>query len=346
MSEYHIVWRLIIVTIRIGKVSLWHVHAWDYIKQAQEHEDTVMAAVWDEDAERGQEAAERLNVPFYASLEEMLAQDNIDAVIVDAPTRLHEDVITAAAKAGKHIFTEKVIASTLKEVNTIISDVQDNGVKMTVSLPRLNDGYTLTIQDVLNQGLLGKVTYVRVRLSHNGAIANWLPEHFYHLEDCQGGALIDLGCHPMYLTNLFLGQEVTGVNANFGYVTGKEVEDNAVATLFTDSGAIGVVEAGFVNSHSPFAIEVHGTEGTLLYGTPEEKLLIRTNVGSEQQKEWTEIPLLDRRESAFSQWVSHIQNDTIASENLQTATQLTRLMEAANLSAKEGRKISLKDLQG
>lgn len=334
------------MTIRIGKVSLWHVHAWDYIKQAQEHEDTVMAAVWDEDAERGQEAAERLNVPFYASLEEMLAQDNIDAVIVDAPTRLHEDVITAAAKAGKHIFTEKVIASTLKEVHTIISDVQDNGVKMTVSLPRLNDGYTLTIQDVLNQGLLGKVTYVRVRLSHNGAIANWLPEHFYHLEDCQGGALIDLGCHPMYLTNLFLGQEVTGVNANFGYVTGKEVEDNAVATLFTDSGAIGVVEAGFVNSHSPFAIEVHGTEGTLLYGTPEEKLLIRTNVGSEQQKEWTEIPLLDRRESAFSQWVSHIQNDTIASENLQTATQLTRLMEAANLSAKEGRKISLKDLQG
>lgn len=334
------------MTIRIGKISLWHVHAWDYIKQAQEHEDTVIAAVWDEDAERGQEAAERLNVPFYASLEDMLAQDNIDAVIVDAPTRLHEDVITAAAKAGKHIFTEKVIASTIKEVNTIISDVQDNGVKMTVSLPRLNDGYTLTIQDVLNQGLLGKVTYVRVRLSHNGAIANWLPEHFYDLKDCQGGALIDLGCHPMYLTNLFLGQEVTGVNANFGYVTGKEVEDNAVATLFTDSGAIGVVEAGFVNSHSPFAIEVHGTEGTLLYGTPEDKLLIRTNVGSDQQKEWTEIPLLDRRESAFSQWVSHIQNDTVATENLQTAAQLTRLMEAANLSAKEGRKISLKELQG
>lgn len=334
------------MTIRIGKISLWHVHAWDYIKQAQEHEDTVIAAVWDEKAERGQEAAERLNVPFYASLEDMLAQDNIDAVIVDAPTRLHEDVITAAAKAGKHIFTEKVIASTIKEVNTIISDVQDNGVKMTVSLPRLNDGYTLTIQDILKQGLLGKVTYVRVRLSHNGAIGNWLPEHFYHLEDCQGGALIDLGCHPMYLTNLFLGQEVTGVNANFGYVTGKEVEDNAVATLFTDSGAIGVVEAGFVNSHSPFAIEVHGTEGTLLYGTPEDKLLIRTNVGSDQQKEWTEIPLLDRRESAFSQWVSHIQNDTMATENLQTATQLTRLMEAANLSAKEGRKISLKELKG
>lgn len=334
------------MTIRIGKISLWHVHAWDYIKQAQEHEDTEIAAVWDDNVQRGQEAAERLNVPYFSSLEEMLAQKDIDAVIVDAPTRDHKDVITAAAKAGKHIFTEKVIASTVKEVNAILAEVREQGVKMTVSLPRLNDGYTLTIQDVLQQGLLGNVTYVRVRLSHNGAIADWLPQHFYNLEECQGGAMIDLGCHPMYLTRLFLGQEVTGVSANFGYVTGKEVEDNAVATLFTDSGAIGVVEAGFVNSHSPFTIEVHGTEGTLLYGTPDDRLLIRTNAGTEAVKEWTELPLLEKRESAFSQWVSHIQNDSLAAENLQIAAELTRLMEAANTSAKEGRRISLSDLQG
>ncbi|WP_418041527.1 Gfo/Idh/MocA family protein [Paenibacillus xylanilyticus] len=334
------------MTIRIGKISLWHVHAWDYIKQVQEHEDTEIAAVWDDNVQRGQEAAERLNVPYFSSLEEMLAQKDIDAVIVDAPTRDHQDVITAAARAGKHIFTEKVIASTVKEVNTILAEVREQGVKMTVSLPRLNDGYTLTIQDVLQQGLLGKVTYVRVRLSHNGAIADWLPQHFYNLEECQGGAMIDLGCHPMYLTRLFLGQEVTGVSANFGYVTGKEVEDNAVATLFTDSGAIGVVEAGFVNSHSPFTIEVHGTEGTLLYGTPDGRLLIRTNAGTEAVKEWTELPLLEKRESAFSQWVSHIQNDSLAAENLQIAAELTRLMEAANTSSKEGRRISLSDLQG
>ncbi|WP_336779898.1 Gfo/Idh/MocA family oxidoreductase [Paenibacillus illinoisensis] len=333
------------MTIRIGKISLWHVHAWDYIKQVQEHEDTEIAAVWDDNVQRGQEAAERLNVPYFSSLEEMLAQKDIDAVIVDAPTRDHQDVITAAARAGKHIFTEKVIASTVKEVNAILAEVREQGVKMTVSLPRLNDGYTLTIQDVLQQGLLGKVTYVRVRLSHNGAIADWLPQHFYNLEECQGGAMIDLGCHPMYLTRLFLGQEVTGVSANFGYVTGKEVEDNAVATLFTDSGAIGVVEAGFVNSYSPFTIEVHGTEGTLLYGTPDDRLLIRTNAGTEAVKEWTELPLLEKRESAFSQWVSHIQHDSLAAENLQIAAELTRLMEAANTSAKEGRRISLSDLQ-
>lgn len=332
------------MSIRIGKISFWHVHAWDYTKQAQEHDDTVIAAVWDENPERGKKAADSLNVPFYDSLDDMLAQKDIDAVIVDAPTNMHKEVIVAAAKAGKHIFTEKVIASTLTEVNEIISEVANSGVKLTVSLPRLNDGYTLSIQDILSQGLLGEITYVRVRLSHNGAIAGWLPEHFYSLEQCGGGALIDLGCHPMYLTKLFLGQEVTGVSANFGYVTGKEVEDNAVATLYTDSGAIGVVEAGFVNSHSPFTIEVHGTEGTLLYGTPEEKLLLRTNKAVDKGNDWTETQLYNKRESAFHQWVGHIQNDTLAVENVQIAVELTKLMEAANRSAKEGRVISLAEL--
>ncbi|MEK3965585.1 Gfo/Idh/MocA family oxidoreductase [Paenibacillus sp. FSL R7-0048] len=324
------------MTIRIGKLSYWHVHAWDYTKQAQEHEDTVLAAVWDENVERGNKAAESLNIPFFESLDDLLAQEDIDAVIVDAPTNMHRDVIVAAAKAGKHIFTEKVIAPTLKEVNAIIAEVNENKVKLTVSLPRLNDGYTLTIQEILSQELLGKITYVRVRLSHNGATESWLPNHFFSLEQCGGGALIDLGCHPMYLAKLFLDQDVTGVSANFGYVTGKEVEDNAVVTLFTDSGAIGVVEAGFVNSHSPFTIEVHGTEGTLLYGTPENKLLLRTNKSTDKEEGWKEVALQSNRESAFHQWVDHIQNNTLATQNVEMAVELTRLMEAANRSAKEG----------
>ncbi|WP_339168585.1 Gfo/Idh/MocA family oxidoreductase [Paenibacillus sp. FSL H7-0943] len=324
------------MTIRIGKLSYWHVHAWDYTKQAQEHEDTVLAAVWDENVERGNKAAESLNIPFFESLDDLLAQEDIDAVIVDAPTNMHRDVIMAAAKAGKHIFTEKVIAPTLKEVNAIIAEVNENKVKLTVSLPRLNDGYTLTIQEILSQELLGKITYVRVRLSHNGATESWLPDHFFSLEQCGGGALIDLGCHPMYLAKLFLDQDVTGVSANFGYVTGKEVEDNAVVTLFTDSGAIGVVEAGFVNSHSPFTIEVHGTEGTLLYGTPENKLLLRTNKSTDKEEGWKEVALQSNRESAFHQWVDHIQNNILATQNVEMAVELTRLMEAANRSAKEG----------
>ncbi|WP_054955554.1 Gfo/Idh/MocA family protein [Paenibacillus dakarensis] len=333
------------MSIRIGKISYWHVHAWDYTKQAQEHKDTDIVAVWDEDPVRGKKAAEQLQVPFFENLDDMLALEDLDAVIVDAPTNRHREVMVAAAKAGKHIFTEKVVAPTLAETNEIVSEVEKQGVKLTVSLPRLNDGYTLAVQNVLKQGLLGRITYVRVRLSHGGAIAGWLPGHFYNLEQCGGGALIDLGCHPMYLTRLFLGEDITGVSACFSYVTGKEVEDNAVATLHTASEAIGVVEAGFVNSHSPFTIEVHGTEGTLLFGTPEEKLLLKTNLLEGSNSEWTEVPLHDHRESAFHQWVHHILNDTTADENIAMAVELSRLMEAANRSAAEGRIVKLDELK-
>ncbi|MGG3279336.1 Gfo/Idh/MocA family protein [Paenibacillus solani] len=332
--------------IRIGKISYWHVHAWDYTKQAQEHPDTQIVAVWDENPERGREAAEKQGVTFYESLDEMLKSDEIDGVIVDAPTSMHREVMLKAAAAGKHIFTEKVIAATLQEVNDIIRAVDENQVKLTVSLPRLNDGYTLAIRKVLEEGLLGTVTLVRVRLSHNGATAGWLPEHFYSLEECRGGALIDLGCHPMYLTRLFLGEEAVDVHANFGYITGKEVEDNAVATLSTASGAVGVVEAGFVNSFSPFTIEIHGTDGTILYGTPDDKLLIRTTKKEEYSNKWVELPVPANRASAFEQWVTHIQQGTLAEENIAYAVELTKLMEASNRSAKEHRAVRLDELQG
>ena len=326
--------------IRIGMISYWHVHAEDYTRQVLEHPDTEIAAVWDELPDRGREKAEKYGVPFLSDLGELLAKEDIDAVVVDAPTNVHRDVMVQAARAGKHIFTEKVIAPTLSEVNEILEEVRKAGVKLTVSLPRLYDAYTPTIRKVVEDGTLGKLTLARARLSHNGATAGWLPEHFFSKEQCGGGALIDLGCHPMYLVRTLLGLP-DSVSAVYGHVTGKEVEDNATAVLSYENGAIGIVEAGFVNSHSPFSIELHGTDGTLLYGFPEEKILVRSNrLGDD----WQEIKPGDRLPWAFDQWVSHIQEGTVATENVEIATDLTKLMEASNRSVAEGRPIRLTEL--
>ena len=125
--------------------------------------------------------------------------------------------------------------------------------------------------------------------------------------------MIDLGCHPMYLSSLFLGMPES-VTASYGYVTGREVEDNAVVTLNYANGSIGIAESSFVNRFSPFTIEIHGTEGSLFYGGPEGHLLIRSSRlsdGGQDWQDWTtripqDLPL------AFSQWVKHIQQETIA----------------------------------
>ncbi|OCT11635.1 oxidoreductase [Paenibacillus pectinilyticus] len=336
--------------MKVAMLSFWHVHAGDYAKQVDEHPDTEIVAVWDEIAERGQREAEKRGVTFYASLDELLANQDIEAVVVDTPTNLHRDVMIAAAQAGKHIFTEKVIAPTLREVNEILAAVEKAGITLTVSLPRLNSVSTLAIQEIVEKELLGQITLVRTRLSHNGGISTtanpngWLPQHFYNAEQCGGGALIDLGCHPMYLNRLLLGLPVA-VSASYGYVTGREVEDNAVSLLQYENGALGIVEAGFVNAFSPFVIEVHGTAGSVLYSEHDGRILLRTSKLEGAADQWQAYEsLAEAKPTAFDQWVAHIQNGTKATENIGLAVDLTKLMEASNLSVSSKSQVRLDSL--
>lgn len=157
--------------LKVALLSFWHVHALDYEKDANQHPGTQVTAIWDEDPARGSKEAENRGIPFYENLDELLADDEIDGIIVTTPTHLHRDVMVAAAKAGKHIFTEKVVAATNKECDEIMDAVREAGVVMTVSLPRLNASYTLAIRNILEQGILGKLTLVRTRLSHNGGLS-------------------------------------------------------------------------------------------------------------------------------------------------------------------------------
>jgi 1,5-anhydro-D-fructose reductase (1,5-anhydro-D-mannitol-forming) len=316
--------------IRAALLSFWHVHARDYARQASEHPDVELAAAWDEDPERGRAESDKLGLAFCADLHAVLARDDIDTVIVAAPTSMHRDVLVAAARAGKHIFTEKVLAPTVSECDEILAAVADADVVLTVSLPRLYDGYTNAIRQLIDDRRLGELTLVRVRLSHGGALGQaWLPARFFDPAEAVGGALIDLGCHPMYLARLFLGGLPATVSASYGRLTGREVEDNAVAVLTYPNGALGVVEAGFVNRCSPFTIEVHGTDGSLLYGTPEPRLLFRDQASDA----WVELPVPSPSPSPFAQLVRHIQEETRATENVGISVDLTRLMVAANRSA-------------
>jgi 1,5-anhydro-D-fructose reductase (1,5-anhydro-D-mannitol-forming) len=318
------------VPLRLAILSFWHVHARDYVRQANEHPGTEITAVWDEDAVRGRAWADDLGARFHPDLGGLLARDDVDAVVVTCPTTAHRQVITAAAAAGKHIFTEKVLAPTPAECAEITAAAEKSGVALMLALPRLYEGYTTAIREVLADGALGRLTLVRVRLAHGGSVGeDWLPEHFYDPAATAGGALIDLGCHPMYLARLFLGRMPETVTASFGHVTERAVEDNAVAVLRCADGALGVVEASFTAPASPFSIELHGTEGSLVYGMPEPRLLLGT-AGT-----WRELPVPPRTGTPFDLFVRHVADGTRDEENLALGLDLTRLTAAATRGSRE-----------
>lgn len=355
--------------IRVAMLSFWHVHGKDYARAAEEHAETEIAAVWDEDPERGQAEADRRDVPFFARLDELLAQPAIDGVIVDTPTNMHHEVMIAAARAGKHIFTEKVIAATLREAEEIVAAVQQAGVAFVVSMRRLTDPATVAIRELIAGGVLGELTLVRVRDSHSGALRSkerpdgWLPAQFFNPEQAQGGALIDL-CHPVYLARTFLGRP-EGVSAILGHMTGRAVDDNAALLLRYPSGAIGIAETAYVAQYSPFSIEVHGTQGSVIYSEtgigemvarfrsgatstasdaaagPDGKLHIRSVnvIGAERQWLMREVPAAPP--PAFDQWVAHIQRGTRADENIVIGLDLTAIVEAATRSAHTGQMVLL-----
>jgi 1,5-anhydro-D-fructose reductase (1,5-anhydro-D-mannitol-forming) len=327
--------------IRLAILGFWHVHAKDYAAEAQVNPRTEIVAAWDEDAARGEARAQELGAQFHSDLAELLARPDVDGVIVTTRTSAHPEVIVAAAEAGKHIYTEKVLALAPADAQRIVDVMARAGVKLTVSLPRLSHGYTLAIRELLASGELGEVTQVRCRLSHDGAIGRrWLPGQFFDPDEAGGGALVDLGCHPLYLTRLFLGGMPESVSAEYGRVTGHAVDDNAAAVLRHRTGALGIAETGFVNAYSPFTIEVHGTTGSLLYGTPEPRLLLcSTNRGSAEA--WTELPIPDSGPTPFESWVSNILEDTESVENVALALDLTILVDAANRSALTGTAVRL-----
>jgi predicted dehydrogenase len=324
--------------LSIAVLGLWHVHATDYAREVREHPGTSLAAVWDPDAERGRAGAEQLGVDFIADLDELLARDDIDGVTVTTATNEHHDVLTRAARAGKHIFTEKLLAPTVAEAEDIVRIADEAGVVVVVSLPRLAEATTLAIIDMIASGRLGTITYSRVRMAHNGWLHDWLPERFADPVAAIGGALTDLGCHPMYLTQRFLGATPSGVSATYTHVTDRAVEDNAVVTVSYPTGAIGVAEASFVTTPGAFALEVRGTEGSALYGFGGEKLLVKGD--HFDQESWQEYELPASAPAPFAEWIDGIRTGTRADANLAAAIELTRLVGAANEAAASGTTVS------
>ena len=327
--------------LRIAMLSGWHVHACGYANTINSFPDAAVTAVWDEEPERGRAWAKDLGVPFEADLQAAVSRADVDAVAVNAPTNRHPEVMCAAANAGKHIFTEKVMALTVKECDAISEAVRKAGVKFCISMPQRTRPTTLFAKQVADEKLIGDVTLLRVRGAHNGASADWLPPHFYDPIACGGGAMMDLGAHPMYTARWILGKPAR-ISSTFNFVTGHAVEDNAVCTIEFANKALAVVETGFVSTHSPGCLELHGTEGALLIGGPDGGVRIRSNRIESTVTGWiapTDLP--KALPAPIRQFVSGIVEGTEIHFGLEDATQLTELMEAAYISHRERRQIEL-----
>ncbi|MEG1426859.1 MAG: Gfo/Idh/MocA family oxidoreductase [Oscillospiraceae bacterium] len=313
--------------MKAAMIGTWHVHTEEYANAIINNPKSELVAVWDSNPERGRAFAEKHGIPFTSDYNEILQNKEIDSVAICTATNEHPEVITKAAKAGKNIFTEKVLAFTTREAKDICAAIDGEGGKFTISFPHLTFPKLRFAKELLESGKLGEITYARVRNVHNGATAGWLPPHFYDKVQCGGGAMMDLGAHPMYTLHWLLG-EPQSIVSTFTSVTGKAVEDNAVSVITFKNGAIGVSETGFVSEDNPYTLELSGTQGALMIHGDEVRYC-----STDTDHKWVTAETLPQEMPLpVHQWIDAVADGTPAPFGTKEAYSLTQFMEGAYLA--------------
>ena len=323
--------------LRIAVLSRWHVHADEYAKAINDHPDSHVAAVWDEDPQRGQRWANELGVDFVPDYSALMARRDIDGVVVTSPTDRHRELIVGAARAGKHVFTEKVLATQLDDAKAIAAAVRAASIQFTISFPRRTIAPLVHAKAMLDSGALGDVTLLRIRISHDGALRNWLPAHFFDPQACGGGAMIDLGAHGMYLSRWLLGTPVRCTSI-FNSVTGRAVEDNAVSVIEFANKAVAINETSFVSWGGAYSVEIDGSRGGFQMTSVRN---VRTRSG--EDKVWKPAELPADEAMPIPRWIASIRGTGPAEfgMGITEALQLSQMMDAAYRSHREGRTVDI-----
>lgn len=250
-------------TPRIAMLSFAHYHANFWCEAFNEDAQRPLVSIWDDDAERGREAAGRFGVPFEPNLDAALA--SCEAVAICSETAKHAALAQAAAAAGKHILCEKPTARTLAEADAIAAAVRRAGVTFMQSFPKRLDPASHALKQLVESGRLGRIHLARIRHGHGYGLDPAFRHRWYvDREAGGGGALLDEGVHGADLLNWFFGLPQS-VTAEIATPTGSlDVEETGVAIFRYADGMMAELTASFLLSAADASIELYGDRATAL----------------------------------------------------------------------------------
>jgi predicted dehydrogenase len=220
--------------------------------------------VYSRSEERGAAFRQRWGVPeSTTSVEAAVNHPEVDTVVVGLPNHLHEEAVAAAAGAGKAVLVTKPLARSAAEARRILDLVEREGVfggylEDLVYTPKTRKALAST-----RSGAIGDVLWVRSRETHPGPHSAW----FWDAGLAGGGAIVDLGCHCIEIVRSFVGKGNRPLEVmcwKDTLVHPIEAEDNAIALIRFESGAVGQFEVSWTfRGGMDLRDEVAGTEGTI-----------------------------------------------------------------------------------
>jgi predicted dehydrogenase len=224
-----------------------------------------IVAGYSRSVEKREAFAQEMGVPAVTTMEAMLSNPEIRGVILTVPNEQHLPVATAVAKAHKHVYTEKPIASTLVEGMQIEALQKEYGVTVTVGhSARLMAGMR-KIHAAITSGELGRVAFIEANFSNERALELTPTTWRWYKDRAPGGPLSQLAIHMFDVVH-YLGGDIVEACSMASKLSpvGAEVDDQSMTLLKFADGKVAYVGSCWT-SPGIFSVRVFGSKGLMHY---------------------------------------------------------------------------------
>jgi predicted dehydrogenase len=214
-------------------------------------------------------------------VEALVASPELDVVLNLTPANAHAAVSSAALEAGKHVYTEKPLATSLADATALVAEAERRGVRIGCAPDTFLGGGHQTARALIDQGVIGQAVGGTATFMCPGH-ERWHPNPAFYYE-VGGGPMLDMG--PYYITDLVNLLGPVAQVAGFAVTPRKEriitsearngeripvyVPTHVAGVMAFANGAVVQIAMSFdVAGHKHVPIEVYGTEGTLIVPDP------------------------------------------------------------------------------
>ena len=230
-----------------------------HFKNLLKGQDVVAKGIWDI-RECRREYARELGLHVYESLEDLLADEELELVLIATPNDLHKPIAIQALQAGKHVICEKPVTLSVADLEEMKAAAVRADRFLTVHQNRRWDRGYFLLKYIMEQGTLGPIYRIESRVhGAHGIPGDW------RQDPKQGGGMVyDWGIHLIdQAAMLYPDAKIKSVYATLNYVTNQLADDGFMVDLLFDNGVHYLVDVGTSNFITLPRWLILGQDGTM-----------------------------------------------------------------------------------
>lgn len=252
--------------LRVGMIGLGGIATRSHIPALTALPDVSIQAGAEIDAYQANRTQQRFGIPkVYATYQEMLDREQLDAVYVCLPNALHYQAASAAFHRGLHVYCEKPVGLSAQEAQDLAEQAEQAGLVLMPGYHLRFHEHFLRARQLLEERRLGKILHVQASAVYSGPYRGWDPKSDWHFDPHSGGPLYDWGSHLLdllvYITNLEI--EVVSAMAQKS-LPGLPLKDNIVAAFQARKGIVGTLDLAWGTRGNLLMLQIHGSAGSLI----------------------------------------------------------------------------------